>query len=235
MHPEKRLRRDFWVKPLPVLGLLLLAEIVLMVIERTIGLGEWGLYIASCFVFGFVFSLVALRPMGMYFAEPALSGKAGSPRSGDAGRAWITLPVRKEAMTRAIYVHGLITGTMIWMLIMLAGCIFTWFRTGEFALKDADGDSLLKFFVPFCALIFCLAGGITNMAMGDMTRAMLSLGAAVAILFGHIALLIAKASVLEKTCVLAALAVLGGAPALVHLRANRDLDDSKAPIPLKPD
>jgi hypothetical protein len=235
LHPHKRLRRDFWVRPLPVLCLLLLLEIVLMAIERAVGLGEWGLYMGSCFVYGFAFSLVALRPMGLYFVETALSGRTGSPRGGDVGRAWITLPVRREAMTRAVYLHGLITGTLIWLLIMLAGCMFTYFRTGEFALKDSDGDSMLKFFLPFCALVLCLAGGLTNMAVGDMTRALISLGTAVAILFGHIGLLIAKASTLEKACVLGFLALLGGAPALVHLRANRDVDDSKAPIPLEPD
>ncbi|MBU0755714.1 MAG: hypothetical protein KJ645_11285, partial [Planctomycetes bacterium] len=221
LDPEARLRRDFWFRPLPLVGIFLLIEAGIVVIDQIITFPDFGFYICSSLVFGFMLSFVVLRPMGVHFFETALGGRTGSPRSGDWGRAWMVLPVRRESMTRAIYLHSLIAATLLWIGILGVNCLDTCLETGLFALRDTDGDSAFPYLFPYVALVPCVAGAVTCVAVGDMFRAFIAIAAAVAFFIGHIALLILKTPTAVHAGVLIALALVGGGPALRYLRRSK--------------
>lgn len=218
--PEKQLRRDFWLRPLPWLALFILLEIGLFLVDRVVRFPDMGLYLCSSLVFGFMLSFVAMRPMALYFIDMGLIGRKSSGKDSDAGRGWVILPVRKEAVTRGIYVHGLIMGAVLWTLGIVAFMTYAWLETGEFRFVDEYGDSLAKYMAPYIVLVPCLAGGLVNTAVGDWSRGGLTLASTIAIFISHTALLITKAPLAFHVSVLVFLALLGGAPAWAHLRAN---------------
>jgi hypothetical protein len=220
MDPEIRLRRDFWLRPLPWIAFFLALELFLFLFDSVVGFPEWGLYFCSSLVFGFMLSFVAMRPMALYFIDMGLVGNKRSGRDSDAGRGWVILPVRREAVTRGIYVHGLVMGTLIWGLCLLSFMTYAWLKTGEFRIVDEDGDSLAKYMAPYIVLVPCLAGGLVNAAAGDWTRGGLTLASTIAIFISHTALLVTKAPPALHVGVLVLLVLLGGAPAWTHMRSR---------------
>jgi len=217
--PESQLRRDLWLKPVPWIGSLLALQAGLVVLDRCVVLPDYGYYLLSCIVIGFMFSQVVLRPMGSIMIAAKL--RRYSSGSGEFMSAWSTLPVRREAVLRAVYLHGLTLSAFTWMLGAGINMFNTRLERGVWAMMDPDGDSAVKYIVPFAALVPCIAGGLTCAAVGDKVRGFTSLAAGVAVLFGHHIFLVMKLPTQVHTALIISFAIAGGVPQLVHLRKTR--------------
>ncbi|MFH1998792.1 MAG: hypothetical protein ABIK28_03880 [Planctomycetota bacterium] len=225
IDPEVRLRRDFWVKPLLPTFLFITAELLVIVLDVFDVFPELGFYFSSTLVFGFFFSFVALRPLGMYIVDAALIGKSGAFKNNDHHRNWVVLPVRREAMTRGIYLYGLIAGFLLWAGVVGVSVLDAWLTTGEARIVDLDGGSAAKYLLPHIALVPCIAGGLTSFAVGSISRGIFNIVLGGAVFIFHIALLVQKAPVWLHATVLSLLAIMGGVSALKFLRASRDNKD----------
>ena len=208
--PEEQLRRDQWLRPLPAAGLLFAVESALVAADQMIGFPDKGLYWGSCLVFGFLFSYVALRPLGCNLFTPYTESTGFSA-------AWNVLPVRREAVIRGVYVHGLVAGVGIFAGIFGVAFVTTWLDTGTAAFVDFHGDPAGEAFYPLIALVPCLAGGLTSAAAGDRLLGFICLAAGTCVLMGHFLLLILEAPAWFHSAVLIALALCGGVPPLRHL------------------
>lgn len=223
--PESQLRRDMWLGPLPAAAALIGLEAVFLVLNQIVTLPRFGFYILSSLVFGFIFSMVILRPMGSQVIAMGLSSMSNIYDPGDYCAAWSVLPVRREAVTRGIYLHGLISGTAAWLLVLAVNLVNTWLKTGEVFFSDTEGDPAGKFFLPMIALVPCMAGGLTCASVGDRLKGILSLGAAIAVFVIHFGCIMTRAPMTFQISLLAAVAVVGGIPPLVHLRAPQGVND----------
>jgi len=223
--PEEQLCRDQWLRPLPAVGMLLAAEAVLVIAERAVGFPDYGFYFGSCLVFGFLFSYVALRPLGCNLFSPYPLVRRQSESTGFAA-AWTVLPVRRAAVIRGAYAHGLVTGAGILAAIIGVAVLTTWLQTGRAALVDFGGDPAGEVFYPLLALVPCLAGGLASAAAGDRLLGFVSLAAGICVLMGHFLMLILGPPVWIHAGVLIVLAFGGGVPPLWHLRTRALLQNS---------
>jgi hypothetical protein len=219
--PETQLRRDFWLRPFPAAAALLSVQALLVGVDQFAVLPRYGFFFASLLVFSFSLSLVAMRPLGLDLIASSLAGKSGL-RLGDFGRAWSVLPVRREAVARGVYVHGMITGVAIGTLFLGANLLTTWLRTGEPRFIDASRAPGPEFFLPFAAAIPCLAGALTAGAMGDRVRGILSLTSMFVVFVSHVACLILQVSPPLHGWILIVIAMVGGLPPLIHALSPRE-------------
>jgi hypothetical protein len=223
-NPMTQLRRDLWLKPLPI-GLLFFAlEGGLIALDRIVPFPEFGFYIASTLVLGFFFSFVVLRPMNSNLIATGITGGSRNIKSGDFLNALSVLPLRRESILRGVYLHGLITGTLLWAAVIGTNLLSTWLELGEARLVDFDGDHAGKYLIPYIALVPCIAGGLTCAAKGDALFGFISLGSGIAVFMGHIVCLGCNLPMPLHAGILVLLAVMGGLPPLKHLRA---------PVPVK--
>ncbi len=228
LSPERQLRRDLWLGPLPAAALLIALEIVCLILNQVVALPRFGFYMLSSLVFGFILSFVILRPMGSSVIAMGLSSLSSYHKPGDFCLVWANLPVRREAVTRGIYLHGLVTGTGAWLFVLGVNLANTWLKTGELYFADTEGDPAGKFFFPMIALIPCLAGGLTCAAKGDTFRGIVSLAAVIAVFIVHFGCLMARAPMELETGILIAVAAAGGIPPLVHLRTPRPSEQTRS-------
>lgn len=218
-NPESQLRRDFWARPLPALALLLLSQSILIALEYLGVFPELAFYFCSCLVFGFMFSVVALRPLGFYPGQAETEGTSTRAAQVLSNHApWNYLPVRREGVIRGIFLHGWITGAFIWTGVIATNLVSSRLNSGEWILRDMDGDHAAKYLMPHVALIPCLAGGLTSMTAGAGFRAMVSVAAAISILGGNVALLIMKAPPVIHYGLIILASLVGCLPALRYLR-----------------
>jgi hypothetical protein len=224
--PEIRLLKDQCLKPLPWTLSLLALQAVLVVVDQCVELPRFGFYMGSALVLGFLFSMVALRPVSSLIIAAGFRGGLGY-KSGDFMAAWSVLPLPREKVIRGVYLHGLLTGILIYVLALGVSALNTWLETGTWAICHEDGSPAGRFAVPFLALVPCLAGGLTGAAVGNRVSTILGVGAGIAVLVAHLACLVNKAPLSLHFVILIGLAAVGGLPALRHLK--RGFTQSEAP------
>lgn len=223
--PESQLRRDRWLKPLPAVALFLALEALVIAIDQVVVLPEYGFYFMSVFVISFLFSLVALKPFGCnLFAVGIIIASSGSSRTSDFLRAWSILPVRIEAVLRSVYCHGFLIGLGIWVLAVTVEPLSSWLKTGELQFEGFGDNHAGRYILPMITLVPCLPAGLVAAATGDRLRGFLSVGAGIAILVGHHAFLMLGLAPAIHLGLLILFALVGGVPALTHLRAPRTVD-----------
>jgi hypothetical protein len=231
IDPGRRLARDSWHLVFERWGvpLAMLAAVVAVVLALDVrGLApRYSLLQAAVLVLVFVVT-AALQPFGSKLIALGLSGRFGV-RMGDFGRAWSVLPVRREAVLRWVYLHGLVFGAVAWTGAVSIILVRSWARFGVFGLHAADGGALGELVFPFAAAVPCMAGALTAAAVGDRLRTVISGVALLMVFHGHPVLLIALGATLGGDSELAhglhlaamlLVALIGGVPPLVHLRRS---------------
>jgi hypothetical protein len=216
-HPDLQLRRDQWLRPLPVVALFVAIEAGLIAGDRWFGLPRPFLTYGGILIGATLLGWTALRPLGSKLAIAGLSGAPGY-RPGEFAAAWAVLPVRREALLRGVYLHGLIFGAL--SLIALFGSTALLYDSIEGS--EARNLSLASPFVrtillPQLALIPCLAGVLTAGAAGDKRRTYVSGGALLLVMHLNIVLLLLKVPAQLRIGTLIGLALVGGLLPLVHL------------------
>jgi len=219
LDPESRFHRDRFerlLRPMlvsvaPAVALLLGA----FLLERFGGVSPvvylLCLPLAAALLIGFY-----AAPFGInVFATDRAAGSA-SLLGGAYGRAWASLPVRPDAVARAVYVHGLTSAMLAWLI---------WAGYMRLAVRVWPGS----FDLPLVLAVPCAAGLLLCANVGDYWRGMLSALTIFSFPSAHLFTTVpphkadwapGDAAALNLG-VLLALAALGGLPPLVHLRRSR--------------
>lgn len=169
-------------------------------------------HIGSEMLAGFVTTLgpllvavwLALHALGTPTTTAGRGVRAGL-FSGDIGLAWTSLPLRREWVMRAFYMHGIMTGLTFVALSLLAFTI-----TGSPPLFEIPGEPFS--WIPFLCAVPPFAGVMTCQAAGDPVRGVIS----AASLF-----LVWTALPYDSAPFAVAFALTGGVPPLVHLFNRR--------------
>jgi len=227
LDPDQRLRRDFWLKPVLPLVVRRGLEPAGLIYDQWFGFPEMGFYLYTCLVMSGVLSLVVLKPMGIPLIEAGGGLGLAAGAAGRQARAHEVLPVRREAVTRGIYLHGLLTGLLIWGTVVGVNLLTTWLNLGELRMVDIDGDSADKYILPYIAVVPCLAGALTSSAMRDLGRVMVCMAAGGGIFLGHTLCLILDATTWLHAGLLVGLALLGGIVPLNYLRRPGPADERR--------
>ncbi len=210
--PLAQLRRDAWLAPARRLWLLMVIAIPLpFVLVAQFPGGGAGVVLVLLQVL--VLTALPFFPLGLKLV-PSVAGSALF--SGYFLRTWSPLPVPRERVIRATYLHGVMAAGIVW----LVGC-------GHAALHRGGAHALL-FELP---AVFLVGGIVVCEAVGDRKRGLLAVAALVgfqmvvplAYVFVRTTFLGAASagfarSGTELTVAAYALGLLGGIPPLVHLR-----------------
>jgi hypothetical protein len=223
VDPEPRLRRDRFERAVrPMLVCVVPAIILLLgalLLERSGGVSPVVYALCLPVAAGLLIGFYA-APFGINVFQTDRAAGSASLLGGAYGRAWAAVPVRPEAVARAVYVHGLASALLAWLIwasyVQLAD------RLGVRVWPRSLDLSLLL--LP----ILCAAGLLLCAHVGDYWRGMLS---ALTVFCFLPAYLFISAALGEewvpgreatlKLGVLLALTVLGGLLLLVHLRRPR--------------
>jgi hypothetical protein len=236
LDPEVQLRRDQWMQPLVRFWYVLVAALIVAI--AAVLLNHWfelprpTFYICMVFASCLLLGCLALRPIGSVLV---VAGHTGAPghRPGEFAAAWSVLPVPREAVLRGVYLHGLITGAAIWVMVLAANHWSSWLATGELSLVDYRGRPVGWLLYSAFAIVPCLAGFLTAGAVADRVCFFVSFGAMVAFLPLREVAHTTQVSPSMTACLLLGLALVGGAPPLRHLRKPRALG-YEIPMPGKP-
>jgi hypothetical protein len=223
--PRRQLVHDFLVRPMPWLAATLAAQGVVLVAGllvwpgvRLLGEDSPGLvYFGTIVVLSFALSYIALRPMGSAQAVAGLFGKPNY-REGDFVTAWSVLPVRRESVLRGVYLHALLVSLFIFALALGVNLLVAAVESHEWAILDFDRNPAARVFVPLVAAVPCVAGFVAASAAARKGKALLAGLALLAIVHGHLLMLILEVPAPLHAAVLAVLALVGGVPALFDLR-----------------
>jgi hypothetical protein len=225
LDPEARLRRDRWVQPLRAgryyLLAIALAETAVILLELYAGTPVTARAMVAGMAVGFLMSVALFRPLGLQLLRPAHSPSDTATGGTTLAHACSLLPVRPEAVVRGVYLHALLGGGAIVALVLA--------HTGLMRILDLEEHSSLLLVRPLAFAVPAAAGLAVSMAVGDRLRTGISLAAVIALLPVHIALWITLSSagmsprepgagMAVDLVVLAALALIGGLPPLIHLR-----------------
>jgi len=232
--PHRQLVHDFLVRPLPWLAAALVAQGIVLVAGllvwpgvRLLGEDSPGLvYFGSIVVLSFALSLIALRPMASAQAVAGLFGKPNY-REGDFVAAWSVLPVRREWVLRGVYLHALLVSLFIFTLALGVNLLKAVVEHHQWAVLDFEHNPAARLFVPLVAAVPCVAGFVAASAAGRRRKAVLAAAALLAVIHGHLLMLILKVPVPIHAAVLVALALVGGGPVLFDLQ-RRSAPDHRA-------
>ena len=217
--PHRQLARDFLVRPLPSVALLIAAQGLVLVVALPVwdkarlfgGHGTGLLHFGTGLVVGSALGLVAVRPMASNQTTGGLFGRAGY-RQGDFAAAWSLLPVRPQAVLLGAYLHGLLVSLGILLALVGVQVLSTFVERRQWLLVDTDGGPAGLFLLPLIAVVPCVAGFVAASAVGHRRKAALATLAFLLILIGH------SVTVLLEAPVLVGLALVGGVPILLDLR-----------------
>jgi hypothetical protein len=234
IDPERRLRRDAWWLVLETWGtpaaLLVAALVFVFALDVRGSAPPYALVGVFGVLLGFAVSLT-LRPFDSKLIALGLGGRHGV-RMGDFARAWSVLPVRREAVLRRVYLHGLLVLGSVWLGTVASVVIRSWALFGQPALRATDGGDLSILLLPFGATVPCLAGMLTAAAVGDRVRTVISGAAFLLVFYGHILLLASLTAFFDRgsniprlidIAFVVLIALIGGIPPLVHLRRPHDV------------
>lgn len=175
-------------------------------------------------VFDLLFVLVAVgllaqvykRPVGIDLFATDRAARHPALFSGAYARAWGALPLAPEMVRRLVYVHGLVSASLVWLLFFTHGLLATALGLPSWPwLRD----------LPLALAIPCAGGLLLCGAVGDSVRGTFSALALFLLPLAHFFTLALPPDTVDPVSVttlnlgvLLALAVLGGLPPLVHLR-----------------
>jgi hypothetical protein len=174
-------------------------------------------YLGTTLSASLLFGMLVMRPLGSVQATASFKGAPGY-RHGDMMAAWSVLPVRREAVLRGVFLHGIITAALVWTLVIAANCWANWLATGTICLIDTDGDPVGWIMWPAYLMVPCIAGFLVAGAVGNVPLAFLSFICAVAFLPVRFVQHEMGVSSVGGTVFLLLLAIVGSAPALIYLR-----------------
>ncbi len=218
--PQSRLLRDLWLRPLPALAILLSIETVVLLVDVFHGLPRTGFYAVSVGVFACMVPLVAMRPLGSNLIARELALGFVTPRNGSFCAAWTVLPLRRETLLRGVYLHSLISGTAILTLLFGTLLLKSWLDAGRPGAEPWNGHHEGWFYLPLVAGLPCLAGAMTSAAVGDRSRARISIASGFGVVFGYAGCQFLQPPAPLLAALLVVLALSGGVPPLIHLRSN---------------
>lgn len=222
MAPDLRLRTDFVLRPILALLPFLAIVFAMMFLYARGTIGGTAFYISSTFVFSMLFGFVMLRPMGSGQAISAVFGKTGY-EMGDFARSFSVLPVSRNLVLRTVYLHGLISGSILWLGVILLTAFSARLSLGEtIFFTDSDGRFIAELLLPMLALIPCAAGFLVEGAVGARKPAIFSGALLVFSPQLVMILMIAGVPALVLTMTAFGIAVLGGVPSLRHLQPNAE-------------
>lgn len=241
LAPHASLRRDMWTGALrnlaPFAAAYALLSLAVPLADR------WGMLNADQSDFGYgvvhglsmsLFGIAMLYPMGIHILKTDRLAGSGGLLSGAFCAAWAVLPVRRESVSRAVYVHVLVAGAA-WALFVTSFSLLA-------QLLVSSGWNWLRFYLPVGLAVPAVAGFLTCMAAGDRVRGTIALAAVFVVLPAHIGSHMACQAaglslrspmvVVVDAAVLTLLGLVGGLPALVHLRrASGSRDARREEIP----
>jgi hypothetical protein len=210
--PQTQFRRDAWLAPARTLWPLIMIAVPLpFVLSAPFPRSGAGVLLVLAQVL--VLSALPFFPLGLKLV-PSVAGSALF--SGYFLRAWSPLPVPREQVIRATFLHGVVTAGIVWLVL----CVHVLHRGG--------GTHALLFELPS---VFLVGGIVVCEAVGDRRRGLLAVAALVGFhmvvplayvfvqLFGAWSAGFVKSGT-GLTVEAYALGLLGGIPPLVHLRAR---------------
>jgi hypothetical protein len=217
LNPEVRFHRDLWGRPLPAAAVLIGAEALFLITDRSIGLPRLVFFFLSVLVVAWLVAFVTLQPMRSKLAVAGTLCKPGF-RPGDFSRALSVLPLRRHVVARAVFVFGLVTAAAIWLFAVGMVVLSSWFETGRAELVDSDGNSLVRLALLMAVLVPALAGFLTSAVHGHRRGAALS--GAILLTFPPLGtlLLVKSTSAVTLALVVVLLGAVSLAPAMKHLR-----------------
>lgn len=216
--PIRQLRRDFVLRPVPMILIFVTVELVAIAIRWYGYFDSLSFYLANTIIFSFSIGMVTLRPFGSSQSIAGVLGKAGC-RPGDFGKAFSVLPVPRDLLLRTIYLHAWIAGAATWLAIIFVGAINARVALGEFLFfVDSRGDLTAEILLPMLALVPCAAGYLVEGTVGDRKAAFLLGGMLVLSPQVIIVMLIMDAPWGAFALVAIAVALIGGTLPLRHLR-----------------
>lgn len=165
--PGRQLALDAMGLPLRAWGLWVFITIVIygicLLLEVRGNSWEWILFA------GFeAFLIIALQPLFRPFNSNLLAeslvGKHQVSR-GDFMQAWSVLPVRREAVLRKVWIHGLVGGLILWAVPVMILVVRHFLIGGRWSFVEGFGD-LMQFVVVGGLLVPVMAGFMVGVASG---------------------------------------------------------------------
>jgi hypothetical protein len=222
--PVSQFKRDLLLGPMPIL--LTVLAITFVVAATGLLLGHYaGVDVRTRAAFGgFSFGLLFVAfyyPFGIN----VLKGDqiAGSLMTGTYAASWRSLPVRREAVARGIYLYELGCGLGLLVLALIHHLV-----ADRLGLADSD---YYYWVLPLFLVVPSAAGFMLCTAVGDRRRGYVSLLAAILVIPVHIGTRVGFRAfgyprnsiegLATGLALLVLLAIIGGVPPLVHLRRNR--------------
>lgn len=209
--PLAQFCRDGWLGPLRATAPAIIISVACLILTFALARAHIGPQMLVDVLGGATVVMVGttlfLFPLGTGFRTTADRGAAGL-FSGNMGLAWTSLPLRREWVMRAVYLHGFVVG-LAFVALNLLGVKMT---GGLAFFGPGLADDPIGWVLFLCA-VPPLAGFMTCRAAGDKVRGAISLTSLVVIWLGAISFDLAKHVALVLAMVLA---VAGGGPPLVH-------------------
>jgi hypothetical protein len=193
-----------------------LFQAAVVLVDYYFELPRLSFYLGTTLSASLLFGVLVLRPLGSVQATASFKGAPGY-RHGDMIAAWSVLPVRREAVLRGVFLHGLITGAFVWTLVVAANFWANWLATGTICLIDTDGDPVGWIMWPEYLAVPCVAAFLVAGAVGT-PLAFLSFICAIAFLPVRFVQHELGVSAAGGAAFLVLLAIVGSAPALIYLR-----------------
>jgi len=168
------MRLDFLIRPMPFVLAFTALQVTSMVLYWRHVIGGTVFYFASTLVFSMLIGFVVLRPMGSAQAIAGVWGKT-CYEPGDFSRAFGQLPVSRELVLRTVWLHGIITGGLLWLAIVLTGAFNARVALGQAVFfTDSRGRFIGEIVLPMLALVPCAAAFLVEGAAGDRKMAYVS-------------------------------------------------------------
>jgi len=212
---RERLRRPVLRYAVPAVLLLVAGPLS----RSFLGLGK-GFLLLSVLAAAGLLAQVYKQPVGIDLFATDRAARSPTLFSGAYARAWSALPLAPETVRRSVYVHGLGSAALMWLFF---------FAHTLFATALGLPWWPWRWDLPLALAVPCAAGLLVCGAVGDSVRGTLSALALFLLFLAHIVTLALASQTLDPASVTAidagvvlALAVVGGLPPLVHLRAQGD-------------
>ncbi len=226
LPPEVRFRRDLWRRPVrkfwPALVAMLLITFVVPPLVNWLGIPE-TLFVFSAGILPGLMIHLLMFPLGIHLfnGDRGITGSGGN--RGTFQQAWAYLPLPYYQVLRGVWLHGIISGLICWVLYVT-----------HFVLMMAFNDewtAIVWFHVSLVLVIPAGAGFLVAGAAGDGLRLTLAIAALIGIPVADIGFTIGLKSagvamsqnqqIFVVFAVALAATLIGGLPPLIHLRRPR--------------
>jgi hypothetical protein len=230
LEPARRFRRDRWEPHLRSLRWFVAPAFALLVGGSLLFVYTTRWRIAYPLCIGLAVGLLTrfyAAPLGADVFATDLHAGSASPQGGAYVRAWARLPVPPEAVVRAVYLHGLASASIVWLL---------WAGHELVAVALGHWRWHAQLNLPLLLGIPVAAGLLLCTSVGDHFKRTLSALALASFLPAHFAALTLPSALTGVEWsprsiaaldlgVLVSLSVIGGLPPLVHLRGRETIPE----------